>query len=56
MFFKIRKKREKSVEQRLDDGHRRRNEKRNKEDFDSIMRFANSVLEQTRKLEEGNGL
>lgn len=55
MFFKIKKKREKSVEQRLDDGHRRRNEKRNKEDFDSIMEFSKSVLEQTRKLEKENG-
>ncbi|UGB30707.1 DUF6710 family protein [Metabacillus sp. B2-18] len=55
MFFKIKKKKEKSANQRIDEIHRKINAKKNKEDFDSIMEFANSVLEQTKKLEEVRG-
>lgn len=55
MFLKIRKRREKSAKERLDEMHRRINKKRNKEDYDSIMKFAKSVLDQTKKLEEDNG-
>ncbi|WP_449598744.1 DUF6710 family protein [Niallia sp. Marseille-Q9988] len=55
MFHKIRKKREKSAKEQLNEMHRRINKKRNKEDFDSIMKFAKSVLDQTNKLEEVNG-
>jgi hypothetical protein len=49
------KKKEKSAKQRIDDIHRKMNAKKNKDDFDSIMEFANSVLEQTKKLENENG-
>ncbi len=55
MFFKIKKKKEKSAKQRIDDIHRKMNAKKNKKDFDSIMEFANSVLEQTKKSENENG-
>lgn len=55
LFFKIKKKKEKSVKQRIDDIHRKMNAKKYKNDFDSIMDFAKSVLEQTKKLEKENG-
>ncbi|MFC4025199.1 DUF6710 family protein [Oceanobacillus longus] len=58
LFFNIKKKKEKkekNVKQQLKEIHSKMNAKKNKKDFDSIMEFANSVLELTKKLENENG-
>ena len=55
MFRKFRRKQEKRVKIGLDEIHRKRDQQKNKEDFDSIMRFSKRVLEQAKKLEKENG-
>jgi len=52
-LFRLSKKRSKSNKERLDEIHKSYNQKKNKNDFDSIMRFAQSVLDRTSDL-EGN--
>lgn len=55
LFFKIKKQKEKSIKKRLDKMHTKVNQKKIKNEFDSIMRFSHRVLEQVKKIEESNG-
>ncbi|WP_338780094.1 DUF6710 family protein [Metabacillus sp. FJAT-52054] len=55
MFNRIKKIKEKNTNHQLNNKLNKINEMKNKKDFDSIMEFANSVLEQTKKLENKSG-